>query len=109
MTNEEFEKFSASQFALKSYMDFKVSNAHIHKARVLCSVNRRSIHKILKVSPTIDTNISFIDIIGDDEFSRDLKPRYTNKDSVFQFLNGTLIIKSKDIWGNPIEIDISAI
>ena len=38
-----------------------------------------------------------------------MKSRYTNKDSIFRFINGALIISSKDIWGNPIEIDVSAI
>ena len=109
MTNEEFESFSASQSALRTYMDFKDTNAFIHRARVLFPVGKRSVSKIFKVSPMIDTNISFIDIIGDDEFARDLKSRYTNKDSIFKFISGALIIKSKDLWGNPIEIDISAI
>jgi len=67
------------------------------------------VNRIFKIYPKIDTNISFVEIIGNDQFSRDLKSRYTNKDSIFRFINGALIISSKDIWGNPIEIDVSAI
>lgn len=37
MTNEEFEKFSASQSALRDYMDFRDTNAFMHEARVLFS------------------------------------------------------------------------
>ena len=109
MINDKSEKFSDSQFALRAYMDFKDSNAYMHEARVLFPVNGKSVSGIFKVYPKIDTNISFIEIIGNNQFSRDLKPRYTNKDSIFRFINGALIISSKDIWGNPIEIDISAI
>ena len=109
MINEKSEEFSNSQIALKAYMDFKDSNAYMHEAMVLFSVNGKSTNGIFKIYPKIDINISFVEIIGNDQFSRDLKSRYTNKDSIFRFINGALIISSKDIWGNPIEIDVSAI
>lgn len=110
MTNEEFDSFSASQFALRDYMNFKDSNAFMHEARVLFSTYANPVcSKIFKVIPIIDTNISIVEIVGDDEFARDLKPRYTNIDSVFKFINGALLIKSKDIWGKSIEINISAV
>ena len=110
MTNEEFEKFSASQSALRDYMDFRDTNAFMHEARVLFSTYANPVcSKTFKVIPKIETNYSFVEIIGDDEFARDLKPRYTNFDSEFIFINGTLRIISNDIWGKSIEIDISAI
>ena len=94
MINEKSEEFSNSQFALKAYMNFKDSNAYMHEAMVLFPANGKSVNGIFKIYPKIDTN---------------LKSRYTNKDSIFRFINGALIISSKDIWGNPIEIDVSAI
>ena len=110
MTKEEFEKFSASQSALRDYMDFRDTNAFMHEARVLFSTYANPVcSKIFKVIPMIDTNYSFVEIIGDEEFARDLKPRYTNLDSEFIFINGTLQIISKDVWGKSIEIDVSAI
>ena len=110
MTNEEFEKFSASQFALRDYMDFRDTNALTHEARVLFSTYANTeCSKIFKVIPKIETNYSVVEIIGDEEFARDLKSRYTNLDSEFVFINGTLRIISKDVWGKSIEIDVSAI
>ena len=79
MINEKSEEFSNSQFALKAYMDFKDSNAYMHEAMVLFPANGKSAHGIFKIYPKIDTNISFVEIIGNDQFSRDLKSRYTNK------------------------------
>ena len=91
MINEKSEEFSNSQFALKAYMDFKDSNAYMHEAMVLFSVNGKSTNGIFKIYPKIDTNISFIEIIGNDPFSRDLKSRYTNKEF---FMNSFLLV-----WG----------
>ena len=35
--------------------------------------------------------------------------KYTNEYQIFTFINGTLLIKGVDIWGNPIEIDITSV
>lgn len=110
MTNEELKKFSASQFALRDYMDFRDTNAFMHEARVLFSTYANPVcSKKFKVIPKIETNYSSVEIIGDEEFARDLKSRYTNLDSEFVFINGALRIISKDRWGKSIEINISAI
>ena len=110
MTNEEFEKFSASQSALRDYMDFRDTHALMDDARVLVSTYANPVcsHTFM-VLPKIEAHYCFVEIIGDDDSERDLKTRYTNLDSEFIFINGTLRIISKDIWGKSIEIDISAI
>lgn len=38
---------------------------------------------------------------------RDYYLEYSNKFQEFSFINGTLLIKAKDRWGNSIEIDIT--
>ncbi len=59
--------------------------------------------------PRIETNNSFVNIIGDAQFDRDYYGKYTNEYQKFTFINGTLLIKGEDRWGNPIEIDITSV
>lgn len=66
-------------------------------------------NSILKVVPSIETNNSFIDIIGDVKFDRDYYTKYTNEYQKFTFINGTLLIKGEDRWRNPIDIDITSV
>ncbi|MGV8979912.1 hypothetical protein [Clostridium sp.] len=97
-----------SQFAIRDYMHFKDENEYMHEARVLVSSRGKTkYNSILKVVPSIDTNDSFIAIIGDMQFDRDYYNKYTNKYQKFDFINGTLLIKGEDKFGNPIEIDIT--
>ena len=79
-------------------------------ARVLVtSMGETRYNDILKIVPRIETNNSSIDIIGDAQFERDYYEKYTNEYHVFTFINGTLLIKGVDRWGNPIEIDITSV
>ena len=102
--------FSNSKCAIRDYMHFKLENEYMHEARVLVSsMGRTRYNGILQVLPRIEANNSAIDIIGDGQFERDYYSRYTNEYQVFTFINGTLLIKGVDIWGNPIEIDITSV
>ena len=100
--------FVASQKAIRSYMNYRDKNEHMHKARILISSRGETKYTgILNVFPKIETNNSFIEIIGDEQFDRDYYTKYTNQYQRFSFINGTLLIKGEDRWGNPIEIDIT--
>ena len=102
--------FANSQCAIREYMHFKLENEYMHEARVLVSsMGKTRYNDILKVVPRIETNNSSIDIIGDTQFERDYYGKYTNEYQIFTFINGTLLIKGVDIWGNPIEIDITSV
>lgn len=104
----EFEEFADSQYAIRDYMHSKDGNDYMHEARVLVSSRGKTTYNsILKVVPSIETNNSFIDIIGDDQFDRDYYNKYTNEYQKFKFIHGALLIKGVDRWGNPIEIDIT--
>ncbi len=104
------EVFADSQDAIRDYMHFKDGNDYMHEARVLVSSRgKNQYNSILKVIPGIETNNSFVDIIGDTQFERDYYGKYTNEYQKFTFINGTLLIKGEDIWGNPIEIDITSV
>lgn len=101
--------FANSQCAIREYMHFKLENEYMHEARVLVSsMGKNRYNDILKVVPRIETNNSSIDIIGDAQFERDYYGKYTNEYQIFTFINGTLLIKGVDRWGNPIEIDITS-
>ena len=96
--------FANSQCAIREYMHFKLENEYMHEARVLVSsMGKTRYNDILKVVPRIETNNSSIDIIGDAQF------KYTNEYQIFTLINGTLLIKGVDRWGNPIEIDITSV
>lgn len=91
-------------------MHSKAGNDYMHEARVLIfSGWETKYNSILKVVPRIETNNSFVNIIGDAQFDRDYYGKYTNEYQKFTFINGTLLIKGEDRWGNPIEIDITSV
>lgn len=104
-----FEEFTDSLSAIKDYMYFKVGNKYMHEARVIVfSGGEVDYNNILNVLPKIETNISFIDIIGDERFDQNYYSRYTNDYQKFAFIDGILLIKGEDRSGNPIEIDITS-
>lgn len=106
----DFETSADSQYAIRDYMHSKTGNDYMHEARVLVSSGGKTkYNNILKVVPRIETNYSFVDIIGDAQFERDYYEKYTNEYQRFTFINGTLLIKGEDRWGNPIEIDITSV
>ncbi|ADL04350.1 hypothetical protein [Lacrimispora saccharolytica] len=106
----DFEQFADSKLAISNYMHSKAGNDYMHEARILVSSRGETkYNSILKVVPRIETNNSFIDIIGDAQFERDYYARYTNEYQKFAFINGILLIRGEDIWGNPIEIDITSV
>lgn len=106
----DFEEFADSQLAIRDYMHFKAGNDYMHEARVLVSSRGKTeYNSILKVVPKIETNNSFVDIIGDAKFDRYYYTKYTNEYQKFAFVSGTLLIKGEDRWGNPIEIDITSV
>lgn len=91
-------------------MHSKAENDYMHEVRVLISSRGETkYNSILKVVPRIETNNSFVDIIGDAQFDRDYYGKYTNEFQTFTFINGILLIKGEDRWGNPIEIDITSV
>lgn len=82
----------------------------MHEARVLISSRGKMLYNnILKVFPRIETNNSSIDIFGDVQFERDFYGKYTNEYQIFTLVGKTLLIKGKDRWGNPIEIDVTSV
>jgi len=106
----EFNQIIASNNALKQYMRIKKGNEKEHKATVIISSYGKMVyHGILPVFPVVGTNVSFIEILGDNSFARDFYSRYSTDYHIFNCINGTLLIKGNDIWGNPVEIDIAAI
>lgn len=106
----DFKEFGNSQFAIRDYMHSKAGNDYMHEARILISSRGETkYNSILEVVPRIETNNSFIDIIGDAKFERDYYARYTNEYQKFAFINGTLLIRGEDKWKNPIEINITSI
>lgn len=106
----DFEIFADSQYAIREYMHSKAGNDYMHEARVLIfSRGETKYNSILKVVPRIETNNSFVNIIGDAQFDRNYYGKYTNEYQKFTFINGTLLIKGEDRWGNPIEIDITSV
>lgn len=106
----DFEISVDSQYAIRDYMHSKAGNDYMHEARVLISSRGETkYNSILKVVPRIETNNSFVDIIGDAQFDRDYYGKYTNEYQRFTFINGALLIKGEDRWGNPIEIDIMSV
>lgn len=106
----DFKVFSASQNAIRDYMRYKAGNNFMHEARVLVSSRGETkYNNILKVVPRIETNKSIVTIIGDAQFERDYYVEYTNEFQAFSFINGTLLIKGEDRWGNSIEIDITSV
>lgn len=99
--------FYKSQYAIRDYMHFRSGNAVMHKARVLVSYRgKNKYNNVLTVHPKIETNYSYVEIFGDDEFHEDYYIKYTNEYQEFNLVNGTLLIKGEDRWGNPIEINI---
>ena len=106
----DFKEFVDSQYAIRDYMHSKVGNDYMHEARVLVSSRGETKYSsILKVVPSIETNNSFVNIIGDAQFDQDYYIKYTNEYQKFAFINGALLIKGEDRWGNPIEIDITSV
>ena len=106
----DFDTFANSQYAIGEYMRWKKENYYMHEARILVSSKgKMQYNGILKVIPRIETNNSFIDIIGDFQFEQNYYSKYTNEYQKFSFLNGTLLIECEDRWGNHIEIDITSV
>ncbi|HII4496903.1 hypothetical protein EHZ13_01920 [Clostridium perfringens] len=105
-----FEEFTDSQDAIRQYMRSKEGNNFMHKARVVVYSNGETMYNsILKVIPSIETNNSVFDIIGDEEFERYYYTKYNNEYQKFKFINDILSINGNDRNGNFIEIDIISI
>ncbi|MBR1986629.1 MAG: hypothetical protein IKA24_07105 [Mogibacterium sp.] len=108
----DIDEFAKSQCALRDYMHYKPGNECIHKARVLVSSKGDLKFSAEMVAfPRIETNYSTISITQDanNVFERDYYSQYSNEYQEFSFVNGTLRIKGDDRWGNPVEINITAI
>lgn len=109
--NVDIDTFAKSQQALREYMYYKSGSASIHRARVLVSSNGElKFSAEMSILPRIGTNETAVSIIAaSNEFERDYYLKYSNKYQAFSFVSGTLRIKGTDIWGNSIEINITAI
>lgn len=101
--------FANSQYAIKDHMHFKDGNDYIHEARVLVSSRGKINKSILTVISRIKTNNSIVDIIGNTQFEPDYYGKHTNEYKMFTFINGTLLVKGEDRWGNRVEIDITSV
>lgn len=51
---------------------------------------------------SIDTNYSYANLVGDEQFDRDFYFKSTNEYQKFKFIRGTLLIQAEDRWGNAI-------
>lgn len=106
----QFNYFADSQYAIKEYIDYRKENYYLHEARVIVSSDGKTIfNDVIRVAASIETNYSFVELIGNAQFERDFYPRYTNKYQKFKFICGTLVIQAEDKCGNDIEIDITGI
>lgn len=102
------EVFVNSQYAIRDYIHWKVGNGYMHEAKVLVSSKGKTkYNSILQVIAKIETNNSFVNIIGDEQFEQNYYTQYTNEYQKFDFIDGTLLIKGKDRNGYPIEIKIT--
>ena len=100
-------KMFYSQQAIKDYMNYKDGNEYMHKAQVSVLYGGKIDYKsIFLVIMKIETNNSFVNIIGDEQFEQKYYTNYTNKYQKFDFIDDTLVIKGKDKNGCPIEIKI---
>ena len=106
----DFEASADSQYAIIDYMNSTDGNAYMHKARVVVSSRGETqYNRILNVIPGIETNYSFVEIIGDTQFERDYYSKYTNRHQKFSFINDALLIKGDDRMKNSIEIAITRV
>lgn len=104
------DEISASYSAIKRYVEYRKENRERHRAHVLISSRINPFNDILYIYAELTSkNDAIVIIEGDDIYARDFMPEYTNKTNHFKFINGTLLIKSKDIWGNDIQVDIASI
>ena len=104
------DDFSSSQYAIKDYIDFRKENNFPHEARVIVSSKGKTLfNSILRVNISIETNYSYADLVGNEQFDRDFYSKYTNEYQTFKIIRGTLLIQAEDRWGNAIEIDITGV
>lgn len=101
------DEISASYSAIKRYVEYRKENCKRHRARVLISSKVNHFNDILYIYADVTSKNAIVIIEGNDVYAGYFMPEYTNETSHFDFINGTLLIKSKDIWGNNIEVDIS--
>lgn len=99
----------ASKSALEKYVSLKPMNSSPHEAAVLIEVKGKpQLSGRFTVIPSIGSEAASLKIVGDERFAADYPSVYTTAESTFQLVNSALIIKSKDIWGNDVEIEVSS-
>lgn len=104
------DDFTSSHRAIKNYIDFRNENSFQHEARVIVSSKGKTLfNSIILVNISIDTNYSYADLVGNEQFDRDFYSKYTNEYQKFKFIRETLLIQAEDRWGNAIEIDITGV
>lgn len=100
--------FENSYSAVQKYLTIRPQNNIEHKVTGVISSNGRTrFNGFLSVRIELMDKRAIIRLSGDSQFERDFYCEYTNENCTFTLINGALIIKGKDIWGTPIEIDIS--
>lgn len=102
-------EISTSYSAIKSYVEYRRENRDRHRAHVLISSKVIPFNGTLYICAKVTSKNAFVKIEGDDIYARDFMPEYTNETNHLDFINGTLLIKSKDRWGNDIKIEISSV
>ena len=104
------EGFADSLSAIKRYVDYREENQNRHKARVLISSKGKpGFNAIVYVYISVNADNTFVIVEGPDYFYRDYLDKYRIKNNDFTFIRETLLIHTKDRWGNDIEIDITGV
>ena len=94
--------------AIKKYTELNKQNSTRHQAHILISSRGKNIFNgTLFVCAINSSNKSSFVVEGNTEYARDFAPEYSTESDLFSIIGHTLIIKSKDIHGNDISIDIS--
>ncbi len=102
--NSSIESYNA----VKDYINLTSTNYNRHKAHVLISINQKnSFSGILYIFAEAKDNIATIIVELNNNCSYDIPSEYSNKESHFELVRNTLIIKSKNQFGMDVSVDIS--
>ena len=94
--------------AIKKYIKLNKQNDTRHLARILISSKRKTVFNgVLFIYTMISVNKSYLIVEGNNEYERNFPPKYSTNSDLFSIVGSTLIIKSKDIQGNDITVNIS--
>ena len=102
--NNSIESYNA----VKEYMNLTPTNRNRHQAHTLIAINQKnSFSGVLYIFAELKGDIATIIIELDNNCSYDIPNKFTNKESHFELVRNTLIIKSKNQFGMDVSVDIS--